>query len=166
MFIDAVSKYAPVAPLGGGAMVMLQPTTILWISSSGAPLAGVAPVRGYSSRRSLNGAPVGRLVHLRVETWWIMGQPNGPTQRANPTIQSTSQPRPQSKLHPNVEFVKLEVKPESTQSQPSQSQPQSQSGVNRLTPRLVFLKLRDLLSARNPLCTDISKIWYSALFAP
>jgi hypothetical protein len=41
MFIDPVLMYAPVAPLGGGAMVMRCQTSILWISSSGAPLAGV-----------------------------------------------------------------------------------------------------------------------------
>jgi hypothetical protein len=105
MFIDAVSKYAPVAPLGGGAMVMLHPTTILWISSSGAPLAGVAPVRGYSSRRSFNGAPVGRLVHLRVETWWITGQPNDTTNESTqapvegPPKRRIRQPRSQTRVN-------------------------------------------------------------------
>jgi hypothetical protein len=97
---------------------------------------------------------------------------------ANPTIQPTSQPRPQSKLHPNVELFNVGVNPEST-SESTQSQRQSQPGVhigvnlgvnlgrvNRLTPCLIFLKLRDLLSAPNPLCTDISRIWHSALFAP
>ena len=66
MFIDTVLINAPVALLGGCAMVMRRQTSILWISSSGAPLAGVASACGYSSSCLLKGAPVGRLGPLRV----------------------------------------------------------------------------------------------------
>ena len=66
MFIDTVLINAPVALLEGCAMVMRCQTSILWISSSGAPLAGVASASGYSSSFFLKGAPVGRLGPLRV----------------------------------------------------------------------------------------------------